>query len=281
LRPPGSEWLYLKLYCPPALQDDLIAEEVAPFVEYATSTALTDHWFFIRYFDTGAHLRVRFHGEPGVLMSRLLPQTCAWGARLVGNGSCLGFAFDTYEREVERYGGALGIALAEELFAADSRAVTDILRAGMALDRITLAVLSVDTLLDGLGIDAADRLTWYRSRVSLSRDDGPAYRRRREQLRQILACGGATQEGHDPLGRLLAERRHVLEAIGNRLDDLARAGQIDLPKIELCRSYVHMHCNRLLGTEVAVEKRVLCLASRTLESLSRAPVSNHRSGFQY
>ncbi|MFN2484415.1 MAG: lantibiotic dehydratase [Candidatus Limnocylindria bacterium] len=283
LRPPGSEWLYLKLYCPPALQDELIADELAPFANFTVSATLTDRWFFIRYVDTGPHLRVRFQGEPEVLLNRLLPQVCPWATRLVANGSCLSFAFDTYEREIERYGGVVGVSLAEELFAADRQAVASILRAGSerhALDRIIRAVLSVDALLEGLGMDAAERIAWYRTQVSPSRAEGQEYRRRREQLRQLLSPGPAAG-GRAMWGRALDERRRALRMIGSRLDQLARYGQIDVPKVELYESYVHMHCNRLLGAGPKMENRVLRLALRTLESLSRVPVGDHRSAFQY
>ena len=169
LRPPGSDWLYVKLYCPSTLHDDLIAEELAPFADFVISAQLAERWFFIRYADTGAHLRVRFRGQPEVLTSRLVPQVCTWATSLMAGDSCLSFAFDTYEREVERYGGAAGIALAEELFAADSRAVARILRVAAepdAPDRTALAVLSVDALLDALGMDAAARIAWYGVRVT-------------------------------------------------------------------------------------------------------------------
>jgi thiopeptide-type bacteriocin biosynthesis protein len=279
LRPPGSDWLYVKLYCPPTLHDDLIAEELAPFADFVTAAQLAERWFFIRYADTGPHLRVRFRGQPDVLTSRLLPQVCTWATSLMAGDSCLSFAFDTYEREVERYGGAAGITLAEELFAADSRAVARILRVASeprAPDRTALAVLSVDALLDALGMDANARIAWYGVRAPLSRDDGLEYRRRREQLCELLAHG-ATTEGMEMLAHALETRRHALQPLRSQLDDLTQQRQIRVPKTALCASYVHMHCNRLLAADTATEKNVFRLATRALLSLSRAPVAYRRS----
>ena len=54
------------------------------------------------------------------------------------------------------------------------------------IDRTALAVLSVDALLDGLGLDAVQRLEWYRGEVGarhLSSDD---YRERQRALRRLL-----------------------------------------------------------------------------------------------
>ena len=275
MRPPGSDWLFLKLYCPPALQDELIAEELTAFTTFAESTALAHDWFFVRYADPDAHLRVRFQGEPDVILHRLLPRACSWATSLTVDGSCLRFGFDTYEREIERYGGATGVEVAEELFAADSRAVAKLLRLKQdlpTLDRTTLAVLSVDTLLDGLGLSCADRLAWYQERVSLSRADGQEYRLRQRLLRQLLANGPAAEPGGDALAGLLDDYRRASQPVAARLDALAREGRLGRAKASLCESYVHMHCNRLLGTE-ADEERVLRFARRTRESLSRAPAT--------
>jgi thiopeptide-type bacteriocin biosynthesis protein len=46
----------------------------------------------------------------------LLQQLCGWAADLVADGECTRFGFDTYEREVERYGGEGGIRAAEAIF---------------------------------------------------------------------------------------------------------------------------------------------------------------------
>ena len=75
-------------------------------------------------------------------------------------------ALDTYEREVERYGGPESIDRAERAFAADSQAVADLLRlrarGRLRLERTLLAVTSLDLLLQGLGLPAAERLAWAR-----------------------------------------------------------------------------------------------------------------------
>jgi hypothetical protein len=70
----------------------------------------------------------------------------------------------------------------------------------------------------------------------------------------------------------LAARRAALAPLSERLDGLAAAGQLDSPREALCRSYVHLHCNRLLGTGPPSERLLLGLLLRTREGLERAPV---------
>ena len=271
LRPPGSDWLYLKLYCPAALQDAIIDEEVGPFAAFAESAGLADEWFFVRYRDPDPHLRVRFRGDPDRVMD-LLPKACDMAAGLVADGVCWRFALDTYEREVERYGGEAGIGLAERLFAVDSRTVVMLLRLEPTLstiDRTALTVLSMDTLLEGLRVDPAGRAALYGT-VRLSRSDGRDYRRRRDLLRQLLAHGPEAQPGGVGLADVLERRRRALEAVAERLHRLRHEGALHRDHSSLISSYAHMHCNRMLGTGAAREIRVHQLARRAHDSLGRA-----------
>jgi thiopeptide-type bacteriocin biosynthesis protein len=79
------------------------------------------------------------------------------------------------------------------------------------------------------------------------------------------------QPGGDALARVLAARRNELETIGRRLDALIAAQQLSQPKSMLFRSYVHLHCNRLLAGDPSAEEQVLGLLARTRYGLKQAP----------
>ena len=71
----------------------------------------------------------------------------------------------------------------------------------------------------------------------------------------------------------LAARRTAVALVGARLAGLAAAGRLGGRSLEeLAASFVHLHCNRLLGPDPATERLVLGLLLRTRESLDRAPV---------
>ena len=70
--PPGSAWLYLKLYTGTATADVLLSEVLGPLAREAIADRLADRWFFIRYDDPEHHLRVRFAGNPERLIGELL-----------------------------------------------------------------------------------------------------------------------------------------------------------------------------------------------------------------
>ncbi|MET8506888.1 thiopeptide-type bacteriocin biosynthesis protein [Streptomyces sp. NPDC004787] len=78
--PPGSPWLYAKLYCGPATADRVLEQVVRPLVDQALKTGAADSWFFVRYGDPDWHVRLRLHGEPYGLTRHVLPhleQACS------------------------------------------------------------------------------------------------------------------------------------------------------------------------------------------------------------
>jgi thiopeptide-type bacteriocin biosynthesis protein len=279
LKSVGSDWLFMKLYCGSDLQEELLAGPLRDFGRDALNEGFAADWFFIRYRDPDPHIRLRFRGDPKVLTGKLLPVLGEWGTWLMTRGSCLKYSFDTYDREIERYGGLAGIALAEQVFGADSRAVTDLLAAFQAntldLDRTLLAVLSADDLLDALGASTSARLAWYRQRVTERHRSGQMYRQKSAQLRSLLSNPAQALEalpGGSAVCAILTHRRAALEVVARQIAELDAAQVLERPLTTLYASYFHMHCNRLLGTDRSAEDMVAGLLLRTREGLERTPV---------
>jgi thiopeptide-type bacteriocin biosynthesis protein len=277
LRMPGSDWLFAKLYGPVGGQDELLAGPVRTFAEFATASGLAEQWFFVRYADPEPHLRLRFAGDPDDLVGGVLPRLCRWAQELLADGLCDRLAFDTYEREIERYGGLAGMAAAERIFAIDSATVVELVdlarRNRIGLDRAALAVLSIDALLAALGLDERRRLALYRRAVSSRHEAGADYRHRQRTIRSLVATHEAGQDDPDgALARLIGARAAELEGPAQRLAELAAGGELAKPIDDICQSFVHMHCNRLLSRPAPTEQHVLGLALRAREGLERAPL---------
>lgn len=277
LRPPGSAWLYVKLYGSRDVEDDLLTGPVRELGQLATGSGLAERWFFLRYADPAPHLRIRFGGDPERLLTALLPRVCAVAADLIADGSCERLSVDTYEREIERYGGIAAMETAEAIFAVDSIAVVELLalrrRDLPTIDETTLAVLSVDALLDGLGLDIAQRLRWYGEHVHAKHDAGGEYRERKVAFRRLLGDPQAlsSEPGGEALGRVLHARHAALAPLARHLHALERDGRLTKAVDRVCESYVHLHCNRLLGVGPPTEQRVLGLALRTAAGLAATP----------
>lgn len=267
LRPPGSDWLYLKLYGPRSGEDEFVAGPLARLCREVDDSGAADQWFFVRYADPERHVRLRFHAPHGNVES-LFSKLCAWASGLVAGGKCEKFAFDTYEREVERYGGPEGMLAAEALFAIDSRGVVDLLARAARMDRVMLAVLSIDDLLCSLGLETdSARLAWLKQTVDSRKEVGDEYRKKREQLIGGL-CGA--EELDPPVREALTRRRSALCQAGARLAALEEDGILTKSRARLIESYVHMHCNRI-SADQAIERRALGLLLRAREAIAHHP----------
>jgi thiopeptide-type bacteriocin biosynthesis protein len=125
---------------------------------------MIDRWFFIRYADPDPHLRWRLHAAPFARPSAIRRAVENAIKPLVASGRVSRAGFDTYQREIERYGGPEGIEASEELFCADSDAVIDILDAladsgDAAADlRWRLAIAGTDRLLADFDLGLETRM---------------------------------------------------------------------------------------------------------------------------
>jgi thiopeptide-type bacteriocin biosynthesis protein len=270
--PPGSEWLYVKLYTGPATADRILRDVVRPVTAEALGAGAADRWFFLRYADPDHHLRLRFHGDPGRLQAEVWPALRQALAPLLADGWVWKVQLDTYEREVERYGGAAGMELAEQLFQADSEvvlAVADVLAEDAAGDgRWRLALRGMDLLLDDLDLDlAARRDVLRRLRDDFAREFGASgdlrhqlgdrYRHERQRLEALFAANHHPDERLTPGLAALRRRSERLALVVARLRACDRAGRLTLPIPELAPSYLHLHANRMLRSSQRAQEMVL------------------------
>jgi thiopeptide-type bacteriocin biosynthesis protein len=270
---PGSEWLYVKLYCGAATADQVLRTAVRPATRQILAAGAADQWFFIRYSDPDHHLRLRFHGDPVRLLTEVWPQLQAALAPMLADGRVWRVQLDTYEREVERYGGAAGNKLAEQLFFADSVAVSEILArlstgdAGMD-ERWRLALAGMNCLLDDLGFDLTAKLQLvkqgragflkeFNANDQLHAQLSERYRTERKSLEQLLELRVGETHALAPGRAILAQRSRQLAPSVAALKAAERAGQLTQPLAELALSYLHMHVNRLLRSSQRAQEMVL------------------------
>jgi lantibiotic biosynthesis protein len=269
--PPGSEWLYAKLYTGTGTADQVLSHLVGPLVRSSLASGAADAWFFIRYGDPDWHLRLRLHGEPGRLCAEVLPSLHAAAAPLLETGQLWRVQLDTYEREIERYGGDRGVELAEQVFAADSEAVLTIMGplsgdAGLDL-RWRLAMRGMDLLFDDLGLTLEEkRFVARRAREGYGREFGidgnfrgrvsQRYRAERARLEALLDPG---QDPPTPLAaglEALRLRSLRLAPVTAELRGLSQAGRLSATLAGIAMSYAHMHVNRLLRSAQRAQELV-------------------------
>jgi thiopeptide-type bacteriocin biosynthesis protein len=271
LLPLGSDWLYVKLYAGTATLDDILTTAVPPVIERGLATGVFSRWFFLRYADPQPHLRLRFNGNPDRLAQQFLPLILNQFNPLLDSGRIWKIQFDTYDREVERYGGLEAAIAAEDIFFADSDAALAILQAvpGEDLDtRWQVALLGAHTLLGDCGLDLGARHQLVRGLrdsfhrefqvgIIQKRELGDRFRAERRRLENLIDLSTEPTEILG-LARKLFERRsaRVVEAV-NRLRRIAELGQLRSGIPELATSYVHTHVNRIIRSAARNHEAIL------------------------
>ena len=248
--------------------------------ENALAAGWAESWFDIRYSDPEPHIRLRFSGSPDKLTRGVFPEVCSWANELITGGLAIKLVFDSYEQELERFGGAGGMEAAEAIFAADSRCAAKLLRLLKTQvwphDKTTLLAASVDLLLEGLGVNAAERLTWYRNHSNARASQvGNDYRKRKNVLRSVVGHPQqflSSLKGGQGLVDVFAEREKLLAQITVGLSSLASGKTLTQPLETLCSSFVHLHLNRMSSPDSPEEQHLLSLLCRTQESLEKAPL---------
>ncbi len=223
-RTPGSEWCYLKLYANDREFRSEIAPKLLQFGEQATSAGLAAGWFYVLYADPDQHVRVRLrsNGDDAALRERAV----AFAEELVHAGVVTRYAVATYERELERYGGADGIVLCESLFHRDS---VDALRAPAAdvlagRERLEALALPLMRAFDALTAPA-ERERW----IDTRRPEAHAASRDESAVLRLIA----TAPPADPDD----ERSALARELAVRCGDVA-------PYLDVVDSLLHMHLNR-------------------------------------
>jgi len=268
---PGSEWLYAKLYLGTSTADAVLRDAVAPVTRAVQSSGAADSWFFIRYGDPNWHLRLRLHGAPERLNGEVLPALEAAIAPLLRDGRLWRMQLDTYDREIERYGGAAGIGACEKLFHADSEAalaILDLLEGDEgATARWRLAICGIDSLLDDLGLDAAGKrtlLTQIRDAFFREFGGGKGLRvqldmKQRSERRAVEALLDRHPAADDlaPALAVLQNRSERNAPILAELRRLEQARRLTMPVTQIATSLIHMQVNRLIRSDQRAHELVL------------------------
>jgi thiopeptide-type bacteriocin biosynthesis protein len=177
---------------------------------------------------------------------------------------------DTYEREVERYGGARGIELAEDVFHHDSTtvlcALEGLMAEGLGDERWKFGLAGIANLYEDVGV-AADEI-WKRverardaftaefsARPPLFRLLGQRFRLRQSEIHSLIErrAGTETSDAMKLALATLTDRSKKLSSVRAALE----TSTLTLPASALAWNYAHMFVNRLFSHESRAHEFVL------------------------
>lgn len=248
-----------------------MAEVLTPVVRELRDAPELESLFFVRLSSPSWQIRFRGVGDeawlrtvfrPAVL-NRLRPFRESYRVTQVEETE--------YEREIERYGGPEGMALAESIYTADTIACLDLLelerRNRLSRSRRELALLLGERCADLLHLSGGRRESFYRFAWDWAREMGTwepddlarletRYLAQADTFRELLE--GETSRNPETLwGGPEAARvvETLLDRLGPQFDrvrSLRTEGVLRQHTAYLAWSYTHLFCNRL-GLSPTVE----------------------------
>ncbi|NHA03299.1 lantibiotic dehydratase [Mucilaginibacter sp. HC2] len=164
----GSQWLYLKLYCSPAIANHILIKKILPFLTQLEEKDLRS-WFFIRYRDSGYHIRLRLNitetAVGPVLLKLKKRLTKGVHYHLIKE-----YQADTYRREMERYGTDM-IVFIEGFFHGSSELVLRYIRISVlksfTYSYHSMAFISINHLLTSFILEMTERIIFLEQMVNL------------------------------------------------------------------------------------------------------------------
>ncbi len=140
--PANDSWLSVHLFYNEPWES-FLTKVVDPYIQTVLKTGIAQSYFFVRYWEKGPHIRLRFRGKADELNEVLKPNLLEYfEAYMQTNPSERvepdypedfprayywypnnSIRFESYDPEIERYGGIKGMSLAEEQFHLSSNTV--------------------------------------------------------------------------------------------------------------------------------------------------------------
>ena len=265
--PPGSEWVYFRLYSSEGLIDFLL-DKVGTAINDMLINDWIDRWFFVRYSDTENHLRLRFHLKNMDRLTEVLDYIRDSTGEMLEQRWLSKLEIGTYKRELSRYGGATGIEIAERFFHYDSESAVTLLRIGDMADddelRWQVAALSVDRFMADIGLDMSGKAGTMERMYSLLSNEfilakevlvaiNDRYRRYRNVFEEIVGHGANVVDKLAQPREVFDRRSQAFRLIGASLRDGCAKGRISIALEDFVCHLIHMNLNRLL---IADHRRV-------------------------
>ncbi len=265
--PGGSDWLYIKYFLPIDLEADFITIYLKNFADSLIQNGLIDKWFYLRYIEEKSHIRFRLHGKPDELMTHVLPLLLQWNAQLIERAMLSDFSLHTFEKEIERYGGPAAMDSVEDIFYADSVLCASLIKKVdkklVPFSLEYMSALAIVNMMKGFcpDIDAmVEFLSPMKTHMNLLIGS-------RTQLKQLIRFSSflVNKADQEEMLKLFPYYAHFYEQFQeidkaikkfhNEIEKIAAENVLWNSKNYIFDSIIHMHCNRLMGTNHEMERK--------------------------
>ncbi|MBJ8031169.1 lantibiotic dehydratase [Bacillus pseudomycoides] len=271
----GSDWLFIKLYGMSEREEEFLSEELKPWIENCKDKNWADYLFFMRYSDPEPHIRLRFHGDPDLLIHQGIPEIITWTNDLKIKGLLNRLVIDAYDPEIERYGGNALIGHAEKLFYTDSNIVLEWLKWKKTdtpeVSTELFGVVSTIHYLEGFNLSFEEQLAWLERYVDYKKH----LKEFRKNRNTYMKYGNSQDDWQtlrsvpegESLYRLLKLRNETTMEYLAAINQVKLADNLSNDFNDIVASVIHLHLNRLVGIDREREDKIMTLAYHTLRNL--------------
>ncbi|RBL89551.1 lantibiotic dehydratase [Chitinophaga flava] len=266
---PGSEWMYVKVYCGYRVAEELLAGYFAQHIPEWQEDGLFEDFFFLRYSDPQPHIRLRFlNSRRPSNNDEILHRIETALQPLIQSGQVSKIVCDTYIREIERY-GASTIHLCEQLFSADSRAVVGIVSMLEGEEgehyRWKLALRGTDMLLEDFGLTPLERKSLLASlREGFTAEFGGAkllhkplndkYRKHQQEIASFLRAENDESNEITEAVAFFRQRSEINVPLARQIREQYNN---DARYFDILASHIHMFLNRIFVAKQRKHEMVL------------------------
>lgn len=262
---PGQDnWIYLKLYYCEERLNDVLGENLMEFLETLKKDDLLDKYFFIRYWDPMPHIRLRIRVKNQAVLGNVFQLLYYWGSELKTTGKISKVQYDTYEREIERYGGFKSMNFAETFFFYDSEYVNNLIKFKQSntlqYDDEFIGIVSVFSLMNKF-TNNKEKLEKWLSGIINRKDFRKDYKDKKNSIWKAMTFAEQIEYMEDEWILYLNKRNQMLQRY---IEEMQSEGNEYLLKNgDLMGSLIHMFCNRYMGDNIW-EKRIKAYIRHTL-----------------
>lgn len=255
----GDEWLYYKIYCGVKNADFLLTEIIASHIDELIKSKLLTSWFFIRYNDPEFHIRLRLKLVDVNSIGKIIIKINSILKPYIENNIIFKLSTDTYNREIERYGGC-SIKIAEHFFYFDSKATVQML--GFIKNypdkniRWLYAIICINEIFDSFSLTIEEKEKIARSlyvsffsehkgnkKLKIQLDN--KYRKSKHLIDTYINPTELLKKDLSGLFNIIEERNSSLNPIFRELEFLKRSKDLQIDLNALLSSFIHMTLNRV------------------------------------
>ncbi|WP_193768918.1 lantibiotic dehydratase [Metasolibacillus meyeri] len=263
MKMPFSEWIYIKLYCPENRQEELLGEHLLKFIH---KNDWFEQFFYMRYKDPKFHIRLRF--KVPLVDKEKLDKVKEWINQLQEIGIISNCIIDTYDPEIERYGGPELINYAENLFYYDSLLSLELINRKqnqtLSISKDHLSIINISNYMHSFGLDYQEQLAFlsktldYKKYLKEFRENKNSLVNIFEKYNNTLARNKYLEE-HPVLYDLFQLRNEMLAIYLKEVNRYEKDGSLYSNKDHILDSIIHLHLNRLIGIDREFEEKALSL----------------------